>query len=152
MKRIAFLGAPLALVAGMAMAAETAPDAVSFTEDGAIDTALTAAMGDPASGRKVFINRKLGNCLACHVNDDTNDQSFHGEVGPELNDVADRWSEAELRGIVVNSKMTFEDSIMPSFYRLENGARTLEKFAGKTILSAQQVEDVIAYLMTLKEE
>jgi len=56
-----------------------------------------------------------------------------------------------LRGIVVNSKKTFEDSIMPSFYRKVNGVRTMEKFEGKTILSAQQVEDVLAYLQTLKE-
>lgn len=151
MKRIGFLALPLALFTGMAVTAETAPDAVSFTEDGAVEMALTDVAGDPAMGRKTFVNRKLGNCLACHVNDDTNEQSFHGEVGPELNGVADRWSAAELRGILVNSKMTFEDSIMPSFYRANNGARTLEKFAGKSILTAQQVEDVLAYLLTLKE-
>lgn len=58
--------------------------------------------------KKVSINRKLGNCLACHVNDDASSQSFHGEVGPALNGAGSRWSEEELRGIVVNSKHTFE--------------------------------------------
>ena len=90
--------------------------------------------------------------MACHVNDDASSESFHGEVGPELNGVGSRWDTAQLRGIIVNSKNTFEGTIMPSFYRAKNGARTLKKFEGKTILSAQQVEDVVAYLLTLKEE
>ena len=70
---------------------------------GAVGANLTAQAGDPAAGRKVFMNRKLGNCLACHANEDMSDQSFHGEVGPALDGVADRWEEAELRCIIVNS-------------------------------------------------
>ena len=69
-----------------------------------------------------------------------------------MNGVADRWSVAELRGILINSKMTFEDTIMPAFYVDAGFTRNLEKFDGKSILTAQQVEDVIAYLVTLKEE
>ncbi len=141
-----------ALISTSALAEGTAPDAVAFGEDGQVMASLTNVAGDPAAGKKYFTNRKLGNCLACHVNDDASEQSFHGEVGPELNGAGSRWDEAQLRGLVVNSKKTFEDSIMPSFYRAKNGARTMEKFAGKTILSAQQVEDVVAYLITLKEE
>ena len=99
----------------------------------------------------MFANRKLGNCLACHQNEDLRAEPFHGEVGPMMDGAGDRWSEAELRGIVVNSKMMFDGTIMPSFYRTTNGARPLDKFAGKTILSAEQVEDVVAYLLTLKE-
>ena len=63
-----------------------------------------------------------------------------------------RFDEAQLRGIVINSKMTFEDTIMPSFYRTKNGARPLEGFVDVPILNAQQVEDVVAYLKTLTEE
>lgn len=128
-----------------------APTDVKF-EDGAVGMSLSGAAGDAAEGRKVFANRKLGNCLACHVNDDLSEQSFHGEVGPELNGAADRWSEQELRGIVANAKMTFEGTIMPAFYIDSGYTRSLEKFEGKSILSAQQVEDVIAYLLTLKDE
>ncbi len=80
------------------------------------------------------------------------EQSFHGEVGPTLEGVAGRWSEAELRGIVSNAKMTFEGTIMPAFYVDAGYERPLGKFEGKSILTAQQVEDVIAYLMTLDEE
>lgn len=126
------------------------PTAVAF-EDGAVTASLTGQAGDPAEGAKVFMNRKLGNCLACHINADMEEQPFHGEVGPALDGVADRWSEAELRGIVSNSKEMFPDTIMPAFYRDAGFNRTLEKFDGKTILSAQQVEDVVAYLLTLKE-
>lgn len=137
-------------LAGVALAGAVGPDDVKF-EDGAVAASLTGAPGDAERGRKVFANRKLGNCLACHQNEDLRAEPFHGEVGPMMDGAADRWSEAELRGIVVNSKMMFEGSIMPSFYRSTNGARPLDKFAGKTILTAEQVEDVVAYLMTLKE-
>jgi sulfur-oxidizing protein SoxX len=152
MQRITLAALGIALTTSTVFAAELAPDAVMFGEDGQVMASLTGVAGDPAAGKKVTINRKQGNCLACHVNDDASDQFFHGEVGPPLNGAADRWDEAQLRGILVNSKMTFEDSIMPSFYRAKNGARTAKKFQGKTILTAQQVEDVVAYLKTLKEE
>lgn len=139
------------VASGAAASEETAPDAVQF-EDGSVARPLTATAGDPAEGRKWFVNRKLGNCLACHVNPEITDQSFHGETGPSLEGVADRYDEAHLRGIIVNSKMTFEGTMMPSFYRTAGFERPAAKFAGKTILTAQQVEDVVAYLMTLKEE
>ena len=130
--------------------ADTAPSEVKF-EEGAVAMSLTGVAGDPAKGREVAMNRKLGNCLACHMNEDMAEQSFHGEVGPPLDGAADRWSEAELRGIVSNSKMVFEDTIMPAFYRDTGFTRPLDKFEGKSILDAQQVEDVVAYLLTLKE-
>ena len=134
-----------------AFAGDVMPANVVFN-DGAIGVSLTAQAGDPAAGRKVFMNRKQGNCLACHANEDMSDQSFHGEVGPALDGVADRWEAAELRGIVVNSKMMFEGTIMPAFYKDDGFERNLKKFQGKSILNAQQVEDVVAYLLTLKEE
>jgi len=148
--KLALIPASLMAMTSFAFAADVSADDVVF-EDGAVAASLTGAAGDATAGRKVFANRKQGNCLACHANAEMPEQSFHGEVGPALDGVADRWEEAELRGILVNSKATFEDSIMPSFYRTENGVRPLKKFAGKTILSAQQVEDVLAYLKTLKE-
>ncbi|MDF2369161.1 MAG: sulfur oxidation c-type cytochrome SoxX [Rhizobiaceae bacterium] len=134
-----------------AWAGTIAPDDVKFEEE-TIVMSLTGEPGDAARGREVFTNRKLGNCLACHVNSEIKEQLFHGEVGPPLDGAADRWEEAELRAIVVNSKVVLGDeTIMPSFYRVKNGARPAEKFEGKTILSAQDVEDVVAYLGTLKE-
>jgi sulfur-oxidizing protein SoxX len=75
-----------------------------------------------------------------------------------LDGAGDRWSEAELRGILVDAKMTFEDSMMPSFYKTEGFIRLGNAYTGKAhegdvepLLSAQQIEDVVAYLMTLKD-
>lgn len=138
------------LLASLSMAGTVAETDVVF-EDGAVSASLTGVAGDPAAGRDLFKSRKLGNCLACHQNTEMTDESFHGEVGPSLDGVADVYTEAELRGIVANSKMRIEDTIMPAFYVNAGFERALEKFDGKSILTAQEVEDVVAYLMTLKE-
>lgn len=151
MKHALGFAAIAVLSASTAWAGEVKPTAVAFTE-GAVATSLTGVAGDPVAGRAVFANRKQGNCLACHTNSDLSEESFHGEVGPPMDGVADRWSEAELRGIVTNSKKMFEGTIMPAFYIDSGYVRPLEDFAGQSILTAQQVEDVVAYLMTLKEE
>jgi len=151
MRYLAIAAVTAGMLSGAVYADPIAPSDVKFEEGGLITASLTGVAGDAANGRKVFKNRKQGNCLACHVNADMAEESFHGEVGPEMTGVADRWSEAELRGIVSNSKMMFEGTIMPAFYRDSGFERAAEKFAGKTILSAQQVEDVVAYLQTLKD-
>lgn len=130
--------------------AETAPSDVTFN-DGAVMVSLVGASGDAAAGRNTFKNRKQGNCLACHMNDDMPGEQFHGEVGPPLSGVGSRWEEAELRGIVTNAKMMFDGTIMPAFYVDSGYERPLKKFDGKSILTAQQVEDVVAYLLTLKD-
>lgn len=150
MRTFAFAVMVTAASAMAATSKEVAPSDVAF-EEGAVSQSLTGVAGDATKGREWFIGRKLGNCLACHENSDAKTESFHGEVGPILDGVADRWSEAELRGIVANAKMTFDGTIMPAFYKDSGYTRLLDKFEGKTILSAQQVEDIVAYLKTLKE-
>ncbi len=152
MNRILTAAAALAMTAAAAAAGEVAPGDVQFDDYGAVEASLTGVPGDPANGAKVFANRKQGNCLACHQNSDMLDALFHGEVGPSLDGVGSRWEVAGLRGILTNSKMTFDGTIMPAFYIDTGYIRPLEKFEGKPILTAQQVEDVIAYLMTLKDE
>jgi sulfur-oxidizing protein SoxX len=148
MKLLTGMAAIAAFCVTTAMAEGVKPMNVVFS-DGMVAEPLTGQAGDPVEGRKVFINRKQGNCLACHVNNEIPEQSFHGEVGPPMDGVAERWSEAELRAIVTNSKQVFEGTIMPAFYIDGGYERPLEKFDGKSILTAQQVEDVVAYLMTL---
>ncbi|MGB3387132.1 MAG: sulfur oxidation c-type cytochrome SoxX [Pseudaminobacter sp.] len=146
-----FLAGALLLPASVAMSADTAPDAVTF-EDNAVAASLTGAAGDATAGAEVFKNRSLGNCLACHANAAMEKELFHGTVGPSVDGVADRWTPEELRAIVTNSKQVFgEETVMPGFYSLEVGKNIGEQFVGKTILTAQQVEDVVAYLATLKE-
>jgi sulfur-oxidizing protein SoxX len=151
MKILSLIVVATVFCASGANAGAIAPSDVKF-EEGSVAQSLTGVAGDPAQGREVFKGRKLGNCLACHINADMPEESFHGEVGPEIAGVASRWEEAQLRAIVVNSKMVFEDTIMPAFYRDTGYTRPLEGFEGTSILTAQQVEDVIAYLQTLKEE
>ncbi len=125
--------------------------------DGAIDTSLTGAAGDPAAGR-VIMNKGAGNCIACHAVSDLAEFPFHGEIGPTLDGAADRWTEAELRGIVSNAKEMFPESMMPSFYKTSGFVRPGNAYTGKAaegdldpLLTAQQIEDVVAYLLTLKE-
>lgn len=146
---IAIVMVPVATLA--AQAAEVAPDQVAFSDDGVL-VSLTGQPGDPVAGAEVFKSRKLGNCLACHANSGMSDQPFHGNVGPSLDGVADRYDEPTLRAIVTNAKKIFTDeTVMPGFYSLDVGLHVSESFVGKTILSAQQVEDLVAYLVTLKE-
>jgi sulfur-oxidizing protein SoxX len=138
-------------VAGMARAGEIAPADVAF-EDMAVATSLTGAPGNPEEGAKALANRGLGNCLACHAVAALTKEQFHGDVAPALDGVADRWSPEELRAIVVDAKQVFSDeTMMPGFYSLNLGKDVRKDLAGKTILTAQQVEDVVAYLATLKE-
>lgn len=106
--------------------------------------------GDAGKGKDVFVNRKKGNCLSCHALSQLHSQQFHGEVGPHLDDVGSRLPEGELRMRVVNSKLSNPDTIMPAFFRTNGLFRVQKKWKGKTIISAQDVEDLVAYLKTLK--
>ena len=145
---------------GVAVAQEIAPADVIFDEYGAVSVALVSQAGNPEEGKTIMVTRGKGNCIACHQVTALDDFAFHGEVGPSLDGVADRWSEAELRGIVSNAKMTFEGTIMPAFFKNSGYIRPGIGYTGKAaapedlkpILSGQEVENVIAYLLTLKED
>ena len=119
--------------------------------DIAIPKPLTDKPGDPARGRKLIANRKKGNCLACHKIDQMKDYPFHGEIGPDLSDLASNMPAEEIRLRLVNPKVINPDTIMPAFYRVEGLYRVMKKFRGKPILTAQEIEDIISYLVTLKK-
>lgn len=127
----------------------TSANAAEYTVvDNTIPASLTGKAGDPVAGKKLAIQRKKGNCLACHVMPIPEEQ-FHGEVGPDLSNVGSNYTEAELRMRLVDPKVLNPDTIMPAF--LKPGTHdVLKKFKGKTIIKAQDIEDIIAYLMTLK--
>ncbi|MGF1562402.1 MAG: sulfur oxidation c-type cytochrome SoxX [Geminicoccaceae bacterium] len=133
-------------------AAEVGPTEVTIVDETSIPEPLTDTPGNPEAGRDWVIDRRLGNCLSCHAITALADEPYHGETGPTLDGVADRYNEAELRLQVVNSKVLNPNSLMPGFYRVEGLNQVKEEFEGKPILTAQQVEDVVAYLLTLKEE
>ena len=146
-----------AMFALAAFAEAPAPADVQFDDYGAVAESLSGVAGDPVEGAAIWGDKKRGNCVACHTSAD-NAATFQGNVGPSLDGVGDRWEEAELRGIVANAKMTFDGSMMPSFYKDSGYIRPGDAYTGKagaeplpTLLSAQQIEDVVAYLLTLKE-
>ena len=130
-----------------------APNEVVITDDYSVVTPLTNELPDAFRGLEVFVDRKLGNCVACHTNFDVAAMQFLGEIGPNLDWIGDRLSEDELRAIMVDSKVIFgSGTVMPAFYSARPGFRTLEAFQDKTILTALQVEDVVAYLSSLSQE
>lgn len=147
------------LMAGAARAEVIAPEKVDFGEYGEVMASLTGSPGDPEEGLKVFTGRALGNCVACHTVAALLDSvQFHGNVGPSLDGVADRWDEADIRGLVVNAKNVYPDTVMPAFYKTSGFVRPGEGFTSKPaveplppLLTAEQIEDVVAYLMTLTE-
>lgn len=150
------LGAIATLFATSAFAEAVKPTDVVYV-DGAVEVSLSGQPGDPAAGEEIM-NKGAGNCIACHQVTALEYLPFHGEIGPSLDGAADRWSTAELRGIVSNAKVMFPESRMPSFYRTEGFTRLGDAYTGKAhpagevqpLLTAQQVEDVVAYLGTLK--
>ena len=159
MKALA-LGLCAAALGAAGAAAETAPADVVHDAYGAVEQSLTGAPGDTARGVEVMTTRGLGNCVACHQVSALPEVPFQGEVGPSLDGVGDRWTEADLRGIVVNAKAVFPDTVMPAFYKSAGYIRPGDAFTGKAapdpdnlppLLTAQQVEDVVAYLLTLKD-
>jgi sulfur-oxidizing protein SoxX len=116
--------------------------------DATIPQSLTGKAGNVEAGRKAAIDRKKGNCLACHAIPEIAEQPFHGEVGPALDDIGARSTAAEMRMRLVDPKAINDATIMPSFYKVGTH-NVLKKWVGKTMLSAQEVEDIVAYLMTL---
>ncbi len=120
--------------------------------DYAIDESLGGLQGDARRGRQIAISRSKGNCLACHRLP-VPEEEFHGTVGPSLEDVGSRFSEGQLRLRIVDEKQLNPMTIMPGFYRdPKHFNRVLDEYEGRTVLNAQEVEDVVAYLLTLKGE
>ena len=123
----------------------------AIVDEANIPDSLTGQAGDAEAGRATFVDRQKGNCLSCHAVSSLAELSFHGEVGPPLDGVADRMDASEMRLRIVDPKIINEATIMPAFFRDAGLNHVLEGFQGKTILSAQEVEDIIAYLDTLEE-
>ena len=116
-----------------------------------IDTPLTTAAADAARGRAIVADRTRGLCLLCHSGPFP-EERFQGNLAPSLAGAGARWSAGQLRLRLVDGKRLNPDSIMPSYYRTEGLTRVRENFQGRTILTAQEIEDVIAFLLTLREE
>ena len=118
-------------------------------ENYGIAQALTTEPGNAARGKEVLVDRDLGNCLGCHAA--PIDAEFFGTTGPTLAGVGARLNAAQLRLRLVDPKQLNPMTIMPAYYKTDGLNRVLKEFAGKPILTAQQIEDVVAFLLTLNE-
>ena len=116
----------------------------------AIPNSLTGGKGDASRGRAIVANRQVGLCLLCHSGPFP-EVRFQGDLAPDLKGAGKRWTEAQLRQRIVDSRKLNPSTIMPSYYRTEGLNRVAPAFRGKPLLSADQIEDVVAYLGTLNE-
>src|SRR5882724_9717843 len=117
--------------------------------NGAISEPLTDQPGDAERGRRIVLDREGGDCVICHAMP-LPQRQFHGTIGPPLDGVGGRYSAGELRLRLVDSKALNPDTIMPAYYRVAGLHRVDERYRGKAILTVQQIEDVVAYLLTLQ--
>jgi sulfur-oxidizing protein SoxX len=125
-------------VAGVAHAQDALPDS------------LTGAPGDPARGRAIVANRQVGLCLLCHSGPFP-EERFQGDLAPDLRGAGARWTEGQLRLRIVDSGRINPATIMPAYHRVEGLVRVAPAFRGRPILSAEQIEDVVAFLTTLRD-
>ena len=120
--------------------------ATPVTESDGIERPFAAA-GDPTRGREVFVSREGGHCVICHA---VPDVAASGDVGPPLAGIGSRLGSAQIRLRVADITRVNRDAVMPSFHRVEGLRSVAPEHRGRPLLSAQQVEDVVAWLATLK--
>ena len=140
------VAALIASIAGTAWAQGASP----YTVVGdAIPQPLADKPGDPARGRAIVANRSVGLCLLCHSGP-IPEERFQGNLAPDLTGAGSRWSEGQLRLRIADAQRLNPASIMPAYYRSEGLVRVGTAWQGKPIMAPQQIEDVVAYLSTLR--
>jgi L-cysteine S-thiosulfotransferase len=149
--RRATLTALLAGVGALGAAGAEEPPLPPYAVVGdAIPAPLTATPGDMARGRAIVANRRVGLCLLCHTGPFP-EEKLQGNLAPDLGGAGSRSSAGQLRLRLVDASRLNPDTIMPPYYRVDGLARVAPAFRGKPILSAQQIEDVVAFLATLRD-
>jgi sulfur-oxidizing protein SoxX len=116
----------------------------------AIPQSLTGAKGDAARGRAIVANRQVGLCLLCHSGPFP-EERMQGTMAPDLGGAGGRWSEGQLRLRIVDAARLNRSTIMPPYYRIDELKRVAPSFRGKPVLTAEQIEDVVAFLAALRE-
>ena len=145
----AALTAALAALPVGAAIADTAAGAYTVAGD-SVPASLTGVPGDAARGRGIVLDRHVGLCLLCHSGPFP-EERFQGTIAPDLKGVGARLSEGQIRLRIIDQGRIQSATIMPAYYRTEGLQRVAPAFRGKTVLTAQQIEDVIAFLGTLRE-
>jgi sulfur-oxidizing protein SoxX len=115
----------------------------------AIPEPLTDTPGDPARGRAIVIHRQ-NTCLLCHSGPFP-EEKFQGNLSPDLTGTGSRWSEGQIRLRLIDASRLNPDTIMPSYYRVDGLMRVAPAFRGKPIFTAEQIEDVVAFLVRLRD-
>ena len=132
------MNAAAALLAGLVIAGD------------AIEQPLTREPGDPTRGRAIVTNRQLGLCLLCHSGPFP-EERFQGTIATNLAGAGTRWTEGQLRLRIVDARRLNPESLMPAYGRSDGFNRVGRAWQGKSVLDEQQIEDVVAFLRTLKE-
>ncbi len=148
---------PATAAAALAAAVAVGPsglahgEAPAYTIAGdAIPSPLTGAKGDAARGRQIIVNRQVGLCLLCHGGPFP-EERFQGTIGPDLKGTAARLSEGQIRLRIVDASRVNPGTIMPAYFRTEGLTRVAPAFRGKPVLTAGEIEDVVAFLLTLRD-
>lgn len=147
--RGAGLAALMASGAAWAHAQPLASTRIESTSSDAMAQPLTTTPGDAVRGRSIVTNRQVGLCLLCHSGPFP-EERFQGNIAPSLAGAGMRWSEGQLRLRVADSRRINPASIMPSYLHVGGGHRVGSAWQGKPILQPQQIEDVVAFLQTLR--
>ncbi len=114
-----------------------------------IPASLTLAKGDPARGRAIVANRQVGLCLLCHSGPFP-EERFQGDLAPDLKGVGARLSAGQIRARIVDPGRINPETFMPAYYKTDGLTRVASAFRGKTILTADEIEDIVAYLSGLQ--
>ena len=138
----------MALLAAAACAAQAQPVELKVVGD-AIPDPLTGTPGNATRGREIVGSRQSGLCLLCHTGPIPEDR-FQGNLAPDLAGAGTRWSAGQLRLRIADARQLNPHTIMPAYHRSEGLQRVAPAWRGKTLLTAQEIEDVVAYLLTLK--
>lgn len=142
-----WLGIALAISALLAL---PIPSQAQIIWDGdAIPNSLSGQPGDPIKGRTIVTSRQTGLCILCHAGP-FSEERFQGNLAPDLKLSVANLSAAQLRARLVDPSKTNTNTIMPAYFRIDHLQRVAPPFVGKTVLSTQEIEDVIAYLLTIK--
>ncbi len=140
----------LRLAAAIVFAAAPASAGSYVVTGDAIELPLEGAVGDAARGRAIVANRTVGLCLLCHSGPFP-EERFQGNLAPPLDGAGARWNAGQLRLRLVEPARVSPDSPMPAYFRTDGLKRVASAFSGKPLLTAAQIEDVVAYLVTLRE-
>ena len=141
-------GAGCALAISVCLAIPSPLLAQTFVGDRIVES-LSGQPGNVARGRALVVSRQEGLCILCHSGPFP-EERFQGNLAPDLAVSAARLSSAQLRARIVDASRFNPDTIMPSYFRTDGLTRVAPQFAGKTILTAQEIEDVVVFLVSLK--